>query len=139
MPKTRLQNELGGEVGQVFNLISERGIDPERAIRERSEAEAAAAAAREFELKMQRTFAQCPGFIGGDAPSGEHGKGCVVVEPAMAREARDWLKRRFQINETLELSDQGLCIEIAPRVRRVRGPNRPAITFAKPEQFTLPI
>jgi hypothetical protein len=131
------QNELAGDIGQIFNLAGECGVDPERVVRERQEAEAAAAAAREYQRKMQRSFEQCPGFIGADAPSSERSKGCVIIEPAMAREARDWLKRRFHINENLELSDQGLCIEIIPRVRKARGVRSAAVSFAKTEQFTL--
>ena len=137
MQKPNTQNELGGQVGQVFNLIGETGTDPARVIRERLEAAIAAATAREYELKMQRTFAQCPGFIGGDAPNGERSRGHVVVDPALAREARDWLKRRFYVNEILELSDEGLRIEIIPRVRQARGRRRAAIAFDKPEQFKL--
>jgi hypothetical protein len=131
------QNELAGDVGQIFNLAGECGVDPERVIRERLEAEAAAATAREYQGKMQRTFAQCPGFIGADAPGNERSKGCVIVEPAMAREARDWLKRRFHVNENLELSDHGLCIEIIPRARKARGARSPAVSFATAEQFRL--
>jgi hypothetical protein len=131
------QNELAGDIGQTFNLAGECGVDPERVIRERLEAESAAAAAREYQRKMQRTFAQCPGFIGADAPSSEQSKGCVIVEPAMAREARDWLKRRFHVNENLELSDHGLCIEIVPRVRKARGARSVRVSFTRPEQFIL--
>lgn len=137
MSVASIQNELAAEIGQIFNLTGECGVDPDRVIRERLEAEAAAAAAREYERKMQRTFAECPGFLSGNAPSGERSKGHVIVEPAMAREARDWLKRRFYINENLELNDQGLCIEVIPKVRKARRARAVAGLFIKPEQFTL--
>ena len=137
MRKPIAQNELTGEIGQVFNPVSEWGEDPDRVIRERLEAAAASAAAREYELKMQRVFGQCPGFIGGDAPNGERVKGHVVVDPALAREARDWLKRRFYVNDSLELSDHGLCLEVIPRVRKARGSQKLSASFSKPEQFKL--
>ena len=137
MPKSIIQNELTGEIGQAFNLVSEYGEDPERIIRERQEAEAAAAAALEYESKMQRSFAQCPGFIGCDPPSGERSKGRVVVDPTYAFQAREWLKRRFNCNEAIELSDHGLCIEVMPRVRAKPGQPRRRVSFLKPEQFDL--
>lgn len=132
------QSELAGS-HTVFNLACECGVDPDRVLKERLDAAIARAAAREYELKMQRTFSQCPGFIGGDAPSSENGKGHVVVDPGKALEAREWLKRRFHCNDALELSDQGLCIEVVPRARRkaAGGPRRVRVAFGKLEQFTL--
>jgi len=128
-----IQNELPC-AGEVFNLASEVGADPARIIRERIQAATDRAAARTYELKMQRTFAQCPGFIGSDNPS--H----VVVEPALALEAFQWLKKRFHVNEKLEVStDTGLCIEVRPRRRSVAG-NRKArakYVFGPVEQFRL--
>jgi hypothetical protein len=137
MNRGSIQKDLAGDIGEVFNLAGECAVDPERVAREHLEAEAAAAAAREYQRKMQRTFEQCPGFIGADAPTSERSKGCVIIEPALAREARDWLKRRFYVNENLELSDQGLCIEIIPRVRKRRGGRSVPVSFVRPEQFTL--
>ncbi len=137
MRKRKTQFELAGEVGNVFNLVGECGVDPARVIRERLEAATAAAAAREYELKMQRLLSECPGFIGSDAPTSEKSKGRVIIEPAFAREARDWLKRRFHTSDNLELSDQGLCIEVVPRVRKVHGARRATALFTKPEQFRL--
>jgi hypothetical protein len=83
--------------------------------------------------KAQRTFKECPGFVGSDDP--EH----VVVEPALAMEAFQWLKRRFHVNEKVELStDSGLCIEVRPRVRRSpSGQRRARVSFAPAEQFKL--
>lgn len=127
-------------VDQVFNLASERGLDGDRLARERVEAERARKAAAEYEARMQRLFAECPGFIGADAPAGEGQKGNVVVEPAYAPEAMAWLKRRFHVNENLSLStDTGLCIEVRTRVRKppTPGAKRVAVTWAKPQQFEL--
>ena len=52
-----------------------------------------------------------------------------------------WLKRRFVVNEKLELSsDTGLVVEVAPRVRRVAGgARRLRVRFDPPEQFKLNI
>jgi hypothetical protein len=137
MTKSKVQHELAAEVGQVFNLVGECGTDSDRVIKERREAELARAAGRAYESKMQRAFAQCPGFLGGEVPSGERSKGHIVVDPAKALDARKWLKRRFHINENLELSDQGLCVEVIPRVRRGQSATCPKVSFAKAEQFTL--
>lgn len=110
-------------VGQEFNLVQETGDDPVRVIMDRLREAEARAAAREYELRMQRTFSQCPGFLSGDAPQSELGRGHVVIESAKMTEALPWLKRRFQISETLEadLANGGLRVQIAPRVRRRSG------------------
>jgi hypothetical protein len=127
-----IQNELVNSA-EVFNLAPEVGADPDRILREQLQAATDRAAAREYELKMQRTFAQCPGFCGSDDP--HH----VVVEPALALEAFKWLRRRFHVNERLEVStDTGLCIEVKPRQRRLpSGVRRVKVSFGPVEQFTL--
>ena len=130
------QPELAG-VSAVFNLACECGEDPARVIRERLEAAERAAAAREYELRMQRTLAECPGVIGGDMPNSESAKGHVIIEPGRAFEARNWLKRRFYCADVLELSDTGLCIEVVPRVRKAGGRRGVRVSFAKPEQLKL--
>jgi hypothetical protein len=122
----------------AFNLFSETGDDPLRVMRER---DARLALEREAELyrqKMQRVFADCPGFLGGDAPTGPQATGRVVVEPGRSVEALAWLKRRFHVNETLELDRavEGLAFEIKPRQRSPgAGSKRIKVTFARPEQF----
>src|SRR5512142_3313194 len=77
--------------GEVFNLFSEQGQDPVRVIMDNLHAATEKAAAREYELKMQRTFSACPGFIGGDAPETEQGTGYVVVDCSRAIDAVVWL------------------------------------------------
>lgn len=83
-------------------------------------------------MNAQRLLSRCPGFIGAD------GAFRVVVEPAYVVEAMTWLKRRFHVSENLDLSDNGLCIDLRPRERRVVGSvvRRSRISF-KPEQFEL--
>jgi hypothetical protein len=123
-------------VDSVFNLAFERGDDPDRLIKEQMDRAIARGAAREYELKMQRTFADCPGFIGGDLPESENAVGKVVIEPARVTEAVVWLKRRFHVNETMGLPDAcGLTIEVKPRRKAVRGQPRARVTFEKPKQY----
>lgn len=125
--------------GAVFNLAGERGEDPERVARERAAAERANREAKAYQDRMQKTFAACPGFIGGDAPAGPGLVGRLVVEPARVAEAYEWLRRRFRVSENLELSqtlDNGLCIDVIPRPPRKSGVWRKT-SFAKPTQFEL--
>lgn len=76
---------------------------------------------------------ECPGFIGVD--TGDINR--VVIEPAYVMDALRWLKRRFVVNENLDLSmDQGLVLEVIPRQPRRNGQRR-RITFAKPVQYEL--
>lgn len=133
------QYEMPVIATQVFNLAGEEGEDPFRIERERWAAEQAKAEAAEYERRMQRTLAECPGFIGADAPAGPGKVGRVVVEPAHIPAAMAWLKRRFIVAENIELSrDEGLVVDIAPRVRRVTQGQRPAkVRFGKPEQYSL--
>ena len=120
----------------AFNLAGERGVDPVAVVLERGRQAAAAEAAREFERKMQRLLAECPGFVGAEAPGGPASVGRVVVEPGLALEAIPWLKRRFHVNESLALSrDQGLCVEVKPRARSRSSGRRSRVMFARPEQF----
>lgn len=123
-----------------FNLASEQADDPWRIDRQRWQAAQAREASAEYAAKMQRTFEQCPGFIGADCPTSDQGRGRVVIEPAKVVEAYAWLRRRFHVNENLELStDNGLCIEVAPRVRRSTTGRRSAKVRFKVEQFKLPL
>lgn len=126
-------------IGEVFNLAGERGEDPLRIQRERWEAERRQSEALEYQSKMQRTLEECPGFAGCDAPLGEQAQGRIVIEPARVNEAVRWLKRRFHVNENLELSpDNGLAIDIKPRVRSCKaGARRRSVGFVKVEQFEL--
>ena len=83
---------------------------------------------------MQRTLAECPGFLGTEPPGGPQAQGTVVVEPALALEARIWLRRRFLVCDDVELSsDTGLVFKILPRVRAGQA-RRCRISFAKPVQ-----
>lgn len=131
------QNELPG-AEQVFNLAGEAGDDPSRVARERLEAKVRAEEYRKYAERMQRTLSECPGFIGADPPITPQGVGRVVVEPALALEARLWLKRRFICADALEVQADGLCMEVIPRVRHKSGGGRRVkVTFAKPVQFEL--
>jgi len=109
----------------VFNLSVQSGIDPWRVERERAEAEQRSKQAAEYQRKMQLSLERCPGFSGCDAPALPGAQGMVVVEPGRIGEAWSWLKRRYHVCESLELStDQGIAIRIAPRNRRVTGQRR---------------
>lgn len=121
--------------GDTFNLAIETGNDPDRLVREAREAEELAQAARQYANKMQLTFAHCPGFVGGDAPTGEMYVGRIVVDPAKASEALPWLKRRFVVSENLSLCDTGLCFDVLPKRRRKSSPRRAGASFQKVEQF----
>lgn len=127
--------------GEVFNLSSEHGFDAWLHEHERFEQAKAEAEAKAYEAKMQRTLEQCPGFTTCDPPTGPGSHGKVVVEPGKTLEAFRWLKRRFHVNENLELSgDIGLVLEIAPRIRRVTaGGRKVKVRFGRPEQFSLPL
>jgi len=125
---------------EAFNLAGETGLDPFRLERERwAQAEKQREAA-EYAARMQHTFEQCPGFIGGDAPTSANGRGVVVVEPGRIIEALKWLNRRFVASETIDVDTDlhGIAVEIAPRIRRSSpGGRRIKVAFGKPEQFTL--
>jgi hypothetical protein len=139
MKRGGIQHELAVICTEAFNLASQSGNDPFRLERERWEAEQAASAAREFERRMQRLLEECPGFTTCEAPRSEDARGKVIVEPARITEAMQWLKRRFVVNESLELStDIGLCVELIPR-KRGRTARTYAAKFKKPEQFALPL
>lgn len=125
--------------GDVFNLAGELGVDPERVARERAEAERANREARAYQAKMQRSFEDCPGFIGADAPSGPGAVGRVVVDPARVQDAYLWLRRRFKVSENLELTrelDGGICVTVMSKPPRKSGVWRKS-SFAKPTQFEL--
>lgn len=127
-------------VDREFNLVTERALDGDRLARERVEAIRAEKAAAEYQKRMQLSLAQCPGFIGADAPRGEGFKGNVVVEAGEAPAAMLWLKRRFHVNENISLStDTGICIEVITRKRKPAGPGaRPVkVSWEKPKQFEL--
>ena len=126
----------------AFNLISEPGNDPVRVIMDNLRAAEEAAAAREYGLKMQRVFSECPGFIGADVPEGEAKVGSVVIEPAKALDALQWLKRRFVVADTLEPDPAagGMRIEFAQKPKRDRaaGAKREkAPVFGRPVQYDL--
>jgi len=90
-----------------------------------------------FEQLMQQKLGDCPGFIGCDAPKSASCTGKVMVDPARITEAMPWLRRRFYCSENLELStDCGLCVEIAPRIRKP-GVKRVPVHFGKIEQFSF--
>lgn len=123
-----------------FNLAGEAADDPERLEREARERRRLQAEAEEYQRRQQRTFEQCPGFVGADLPSGPGRAGRVMVEPGRALEAAQWLKRRFHVAESLELSTgNALCFEIRTRQAGKPGPGaqRMPVRFGRPEQFTL--
>lgn len=128
------------QAGDVFNLSVQEGVDPVRVIMDNLRKAEEQAAAREYELKMQRTFTGCPGFIGGDAPQSEQGTGYVVVDCSKAMDAVGWLKRRFHVDDHLEpdVAAGGLRVAIKPRSRH-HGPRKVKVSFAPPEQFNLPL
>lgn len=76
-------------------------------------------------------LARCPGFVGAD------GERRVIIEPAYVIEAVKWLKRRFYVSENLDISDNGLCIELEPRKRTRSVASKRQVLFAKPHQFEL--
>src|SRR5512139_2559125 len=121
----------------AFNLYSEVGPDSMRVMLDNARDAKRREEAAEFERKMQRVLAECPGFVGCDAPAGASSSGKVMVEPGRICEAMPWLKRRFHVNENLELStDSGLCVEVAFRIRGAA--KKPRVKrFGKPEQFEL--
>lgn len=130
-----IQKELPGSE-TVFNLRCECGEDPERVLRESNEAKKRKAEAEAYAARCQKTLESCPGFIGCDAPAGQGQRGVVVVEPGLVGEAMTFLRRRFSVNENLQLdAGRGICLEVASRIRKVTGKRRVAVTFAKPVQF----
>lgn len=134
------QSELP-QSAAVFNLAGERAVDPWRVERERREAQERQAQAAAFQAKMQRSLEECPGFTAADVPGGPGGRGRVVVSPAQATEAAQWLKRRFVVRPSLELdaAADGLVFEIIARARPIRGNggHRRRVSFDAPEQFHL--
>jgi|SRR5580704_11124252 hypothetical protein len=124
-------------IGTCFNLAPETGVDIDRVLEEQRKALAAECAGKEFHAKMQRTLAECPGFIGGDLPKAITSSGRVIIEPSKTLEAMKWLKRRFQVAENLEVSpDNGLAIDILPRNPRAVG-KRHKFQGRRAEQYQL--
>ena len=138
--KTRLPQPDLPLAASAFNLFGEEGGDPLRIMRERDAARASADEAEAYQRRMQRTLAECPGFVTCDPPRGDASSGRVVIDPAWTVPAVSWLKRRFHVNEALELRSQidGIAVEIKPRVRSKSGVRQTIkATFHKPEQFTF--
>ncbi len=125
----------------AFNLIAERGDDPERIRREAEETVRRQREAAEYQEKMQRKLTECPGFMGADLPAGPGCKGTVVVQPGLVREANDWLRKRFAVSESMELSEaDGIVLQIIARRKSVtRGERRVKVSFGQPQQFELPL
>lgn len=122
-------------VGQAFNLVQQTGLDIDRRLADERAALAAECSAKEFAARMLKRLAECPGFVAADAPVSERAMGRVVVDPGHALDARQWLKRRFQVAENVELSpDTGIAFDIKPRSRGVVG-KRQKFTGRKAEQF----
>lgn len=127
--------------GSVFNLAGEAGEDPSRLAREAAAAEQARRAAAEYQARMQLTLERCPGFTGCDCPSGPGRLGRVVIDPRLAPDAVRWLKRRFRVAESIELSTgDNLVMDII--TKRSSGAARRlsrhhAARFGKVEQFEL--
>lgn len=127
------------QAGEVFNLAGQTAEDPWRIERERIEAEDRRRIAAEYQRRMQLALELCPGFCACDAPNSDDAKGVVMVEPGRVCEAWAWLRRRFHVCESLELStDMSIAIKIAPRIRRVTSRrHRVKVRFGPVEQFTL--
>jgi hypothetical protein len=120
----------------AFNLIVEQGLDPVRVAMDRARQQQAAAEAAEFRRAMQRTLAECPGFVGCDAPAGQDHSGQVDVDPARVFEARAWLSRRFEVDRDFELNGaaKSIGLRILPRQRRNAARKRRSFGV---EQFEL--
>ena len=138
-----MNSNQGRELGcsaAVFNLAGERGQDPDRMEREKCEAEQRRRDAAVFEETHQRRLAECPGFVGADAPAGPGAEGRVVVEPRFAGIAKEWLAHRYAVNEDLSLDEiaDGIVFEIRARSRpgKHAGKTR-RMKFGGPEQFRL--
>lgn len=142
MSKRANQFELR-TVGEEFNLVTETGEDPLRVMMDKLREAEERAAAREYELKMQRVFSDCPGFIGGDAPKSEISRGSVIVKPDCVTDAVRWLRKRFHVADTVEvdLALEGVRVDIVPRVRVRKGTTRKAVKvdFGATVQFDLPL
>ena len=136
MKKLSLQPDLP-VAGVVFNLASERGIDPERVVRETAAARAARIEAEAYREKMQGKLAMCPGFVGCYPPASVDSPGKVTVQPSAVDDAVDFLKRRFVVGEVGWKKGFGFTVEILPRSRR--SGLRPSQRLAKSraQQFEL--
>lgn len=119
----------------AFNLAGERAVDAVAVMLERGRQAAAAEAAREFERKMQRLLSDCPGFVG-CCPPGQQSPGKVTVQPAVADEAVDFLKRRFHVGEVGWEKGLGFTVEILPR-RKGLAKATARRRLAPVEQFQL--
>ena len=138
-PRPRFELELGGIGSSTFNLASEATADGEHLLLEARQAEIDRRAAAEYQRQMQRTLAECPGFVGGELPAGPGCAGSILIEPECARSALDWLKRRVSVDDAAEIETTGeLRVQIWTWRKGVRG-RRVSVKFGKPEQFTLNI
>lgn len=99
------------------------------------------AALREYQLKVERIFRDCPGFIGASVPEKPGASGWVTVQGDRIGDALPWLKRRFHVNPAIELdvASNGIRFEIKTRTRRASGVRNTGPVFGKPEQFRLPL
>jgi hypothetical protein len=139
MSKRNTQYELP-QSGEAFNLAWQEADDPWRITRERREQAEREEQARAYQSKMQRHLADCPGVIGFDSPSSPASTGKIVVQPSHVLEASAWLKKRYHVNEAVEVdrAADGIVFEIMPRVRRAPvGGRKVAVRFGKPHQFEL--
>jgi hypothetical protein len=132
-----VQHELP-VAGEAFNLAGERGVDIDRVLAEERARLAAECAAKEYAAKMQRSLAECPGLIGVDA-FGPSSPANVAIDPRQSVAAMIWLKRRFHVAETIELSTQSesLHVEVMPRKHRSGRATITRPRFGKIEQFTF--
>lgn len=90
-----------------------------------------------FSKRMNQAFEKCPGAVDARLPQSPVDTGYIAVEPECAKQAKDFLRRRFIVNDMIEIEVTGeIKFEIVPRTRKesVRRNSRP---FAKPEQFEL--
>lgn len=135
----KLQYELPA-TACAFNLYCERTEDGERVERERRQAERDRREAQAYQEKMQEVFEFCPGFTGGEMPTGPGGQGHVLIESHCAGPAMDWLKRRFLVKREAGIETTGeLRIDFATKRKRTAGVKHHRSPFMQIEQFSLPI
>ena len=138
MKKVKRRGDVQPEfdtTADVFNLHVQHADDPLRVEMDRLRAARAREDARAYEVKMQTTLEECPGFQGVEGLTGPDAIGTLMIDPRQVAEAMPWLKRRFHVDENLELSHSfGLCVEIQARGPRKVGVRRKPV-FGKPVQY----
>ena len=85
---------------------------------------------------MQRAFDHCPGVVTGRLPASEQDQGWFIIEPGCAKAALEFLRRRFFVDQQVEIESTGeLRLAVVPKIRRA-GMRKIRMDFRKPiEQF----